>query len=162
MKRLIIATATILTLSGATFALNRPQETLQAEDKSPLITQVENHEERISDLETKTDATQTQVNQNTADIGELQTHTNVKPAPQVQAVVTPVTKPAPTVAETVAPAPQPQPAPDPRTITSVTDTPGEHEHNGHTCTYTIVKDNYPRVSIKPNGIPCLKVGDILP
>lgn len=94
MKKLIITGAAVLTIGGSALAL-QPSHSTVATEKSPLIAQVENHEERIGDLETKTDATQTQVNQNTADIAEVQTQTNIKPAPQVQAVVTPVAQPAP-------------------------------------------------------------------
>lgn len=114
MNKLYIIPASILLISGAVFAA-KPDNQIVAEDKPPLVVQVENHEERIGDLETKTDATQTQVNQNTADIAEVQTQTSIKPAPQVQAVVTPVAQPEPTTQV----APEPVDTTDGWTVTQI-------------------------------------------
>lgn len=160
MKKLIIASATILTLASATSLALKPSP-IEADDKPPIVLQVENHEKRIGDLEVKTDETQTQVNQNSDDIQVLQRDTGSSPAPAREPVRTPVAQPAPTdtTAEpTPTPTPEPQPAVDPYTITAVSDTPTTHAHE---CFYTLYNGKTQNVKTG-NGTACYAVGDVLP
>jgi len=82
-----------------------PQATKSEFDVNGLNDQVQNHEKRIGDLEDKTDKTQTQTNQNSADIKQLQNNTNTPPASTVPDVHTPVA--------TVSPPTNPAPPSDP-------------------------------------------------
>jgi hypothetical protein len=65
-------------------------------DIQSIVDMLLNHEKRITDLESKTDNTQTQTNQNSQDINKLQGSTNTTSSPTVPKVSTPVTTaPAP-------------------------------------------------------------------
>lgn len=168
MKKIILSVASVLLIGGAGLAL-QPSEPTTAEDKPPLVIQVENHEERIGDLEVKTDKTQTQVNQNTADIEAVRQQTGTTAAEPVPTVTTPVAQPAPSTAEqttAVEPQPAPQPEPDPRTVTAVVDTPGTNpELQNHSCKYTLYsaeETNKQGSVIQSASVPCYQVGDILP
>jgi len=106
MKQVIKMKPVIFTISGAFLililtvgiVLTRPTATKSEFDVNGLNDQVQNHEGRIGDLEDKTDKTQTQTNQNTADINKLQANTGTSAAPTVPDVHTPVTTvPPPTV-----------------------------------------------------------------
>lgn len=101
-----------------------------------LINQVNHHETRITDLEHKTDSTQTQVNQASADVQALQQSTKTAPAPTVEPVATPVAQPAPSTAAPVQPAAEPAPAPAP-TVVSVNRSASPTNGGGFatTCTY---------------------------
>lgn len=140
-KRLLTATAALGLVLGTGLAL-RPSGHTKATETPPIVAQVENHEQRIGDLETKTDATQTQVNQNTADIQQVQTGTGIKPAPTVETVYTPVAQPtATTTTQTTTAEPTPEPQPDPHTVTNlkyVYTAAGERDnkYNRFLCVYT--------------------------
>ncbi|MDO8735707.1 MAG: hypothetical protein Q7K29_01295 [Thermoleophilia bacterium] len=114
LKHLVKKKPVIFTISGALFILivtfgivaTRPTATKSEFDVNGLNDQVQNHEKRIGDVEDKTDKTQTQTNQNSADVNKLQTSTGTASAPTVPDVHTPVTTvPPPTVT--------PPPPPDP-------------------------------------------------
>lgn len=76
-----------------------------------IVDMLLNHEERISNLETKTDETQTQTNQNTEDVKKLQDTTGTQPANPVDPVQTPVAKvPVPKDETPVIEDPEPEPA----------------------------------------------------
>lgn len=157
MKKLIIAgVASALLATGVGFALNDNPQELGADPKTPLEATVENHEERIVDLEVKTDETQTQVNQNTADIGQLQTGTGVAPADPVAPVKTPVKQPTPQPEPE--PTPEPEPEPHPWTIISVTDTPLSI---GHSCNYVMYNGEDKNVKTGKT-LACYEVGTLLP
>jgi hypothetical protein len=157
-KQAIIAGAAVVVLSGTAVAL-RPTDT-GAEDKPPIITQVENHEKRIGDLEDKTDKTQAQTDQNTADITSQ--GGGSKPS------TTTAAKTSSTSSTTSNPAQSSSPAPssttNPRTITSVQDDPSIG--NGqHTCIYTLydsVQSSQIGHYIQAVGSPCYSVGTVLP
>lgn len=155
MKKLLITSTILITIAGGTsYALTSPEDA-GADEKPPIVLQVENHEERITDLEDKTDKTQTQVNQNTADINELQSGTGIEPAPEVETVHTVVNKP--NIPDNNPP-PEPEPEIDPYTITSVTDTP---KSTGHYCFYTLENGKTQGVNTG-NTLACYEVGSILP
>lgn len=83
--------------------MSKPQILKGEFDISGLNNQVQNHEKRIGDLETKTDQAQTQTNQNSADISNLQQNTNTASAPKVPTVNTPVEKTTPPTTNTTQP-----------------------------------------------------------
>lgn len=141
-KRIIIATiASVTALTGGVVALT-PNRQTEAEDKPPFIVQIENHEERIEDLEVRTDDIETQVNQTTENVRVIQTETNIAPAEPVERVVTEIVRiPAPEPTKTPQPAPTPAPEPviNPYTVVKV-DTLAEQniryaDKTNYSCTY---------------------------
>lgn len=172
MKKIILGLASIITIGGAVLVAQTNESTV-AEDKPPIVLQVENHEERIGDLEDKTDKTQTQVNQNTADISAIRTQTGTSAADPVEQVVTPIAQPETTSntppnnpAPDPDPVPQPTPELDPRLIMAMTDTPGANPAlNNHTCSYTLYsqeEDVKQGDVVQPNSMPCYQIGEVLP
>lgn len=157
MKKLLIVSTALIAVTGATSQAITNNTPISADEKPPIVLQVENHEERITGLEDKTDKTQTQVNQNTADIGELQANTGTSPADPVEPVKTPVNRTPSTPEEPKPSEPTPEPI-DLHTIISVTDVNGT---NTHTCTYTI-QTGQRKAVITGYGTECYKVGTILP
>lgn len=157
MKKLLIISSTILTIaSGTSYALTKPAE-LGAEEKSPLVLQVENHEERITDLEDKTDKTQTQTNQNSQDIGALQNGTGIAPTEPVEPVKTPTKQPQ--QSEPSEPQPQPEPEIDPHTIIKVDIT--VKSTGNFYCKYYLENGTTQGVS-QGKTEPCYEVGTVLP
>jgi hypothetical protein len=156
MKKLIIISSTILTIaSGTSYALTRPAE-IGADEKPPIVLQVENHEERIVDLEDKTDKTKTQVNQNSQDIGALQSGTNIEPTETVPEVKTPTKKP--TTPIVIPSQPTPEPVIDPNTIIRVEIT---EKSTGWYCNYFV--HNGKRIGVNHGKtVPCYEVGTVLP
>lgn len=168
MKKIIITTAIATLLSGSVIVLTNSSVPVDSQVKTPLELQVDNHEERITDLEVKTDNTQTQVNQNSEDIKVIQKTTNTPSAPAVETVVTPVAQPAPIIEPTPeptpitdpAPTPEPTPAPtptpiNPKTIVVATQTPYKY---GYKCYYELYDGRTLTVN---SGIECQKVGELL-
>lgn len=158
-----MSTATLLVLGGTGYALI-PETEIIAEDKPPIVTQVENHEERIGNLEVKTDDIATQVNQNTADIEAVRDFTNAPEAPQVAPVVTPVTKPPETVSDpTTANAPTITPETNPLTIKKLNVDDNVSSDKNPTplrlCTYTL-HDGSSRAVYQPRDKECQAVGAI--
>lgn len=157
MKKLLIISSTILTIaSGTSYAITRPSE-IGADEKPPLVLQVENHEERITDLEEKTDETQTQVNQNSQDIGALQSGTNIEPTQPVPEVKTPTKKP--TTPIVIPPEPTPEPIIDPNTIVKV-DISNTSTGNWY-CRYYLHNGKSTGVNHGKTE-PCYAVGTVLP
>lgn len=175
MNKLIVTTTIVTLLTGSVFALTNNPTPAGSQVKTPIEIQVDNHEERIGALEEKTDATQTQVNQNGADITVLQNNTATAPAPTVDPVVTPVIQqntvqvpvdvpvapdPVPVVVTPppVDPVPTPDPTPiNPKTIVAVTDTPRTRDH---ACIYTLY-DGRKVTVYTGNSVACQQVGEIL-
>lgn len=170
-KRVFIVTAvlSIITMSGVAFAATRPTE-VGAGEKPPIVKTVENHEERISDAETRLDDVQTQTNQNTSDIQSLGNQvSSVSQRAQsvetkvVERVQTVVEKPAPLKEEDypITPA-NPAPVvqqPHPHTVMSFTDEPSQYGP-GHKCTYTIYDGRVIGADTGKNAA-CIPVGAIL-
>lgn len=125
-KRKVIISAAILSvigISGTVFAATQSKPA-EAGDKPPIVIMVENHEERITGLEGKTDDIQTQVNQNSSDIKASNPNkpTSGQSETKVERVVTVVEKPAPLKEEDYPvtpanPAPEPEPVIDPWQVT---------------------------------------------
>ena len=168
VNKIILSSALVSLITGGTMLLTNSPQTVESQVKTPLEIQVDNHEERITDLEVKTDGTQTQVNQNSEDIKVIQKSTNTSPAPAVEPVVTPVAQPAPIIEPTPeptpipdpTPAPEPTPAPtptpiNPKTIVVATQTPYKY---GYKCYYELYDGRTLTVN---SGIECQKVGEIL-
>lgn len=162
MKKILLTAISLIALTGSGVAYGVSQTSpTGADEVPPIVAQVENHEERIGDLETKTDNTQTQVNQNTADIGSLQNNTGTAPADTVEPVHTTVAQPTPSVELSPSPELEPEPEPepiDPHTITAVTDTPDTDLHN---CFYTLYNGTTKSV-YTGNQLECYALGTILP
>jgi outer membrane biosynthesis protein TonB len=175
MKRVTILSGLLVLTAGTALAMPNPAQ-VNSEDKTPLIIQVENHEERIGDLEVKTDNIQTQVDQNQADTTVIQQSTGIAPAPAVPQVKTEVKKPAPTTTTTQeptaepktstadptpppaqAPAPAPAPAPEPHRLTIMALDIEPYTY-GWRCHYSLYDGRTPTVN---SGIPCQAVGEIL-
>lgn len=164
--RIGIITATLLTTSA--FVFNGPETQVDAGDRTPLEIQVENHEERIVDLEVKTDETQTEVNQTKADIKEVQHNTGIASAPVVERVITEVkkievpieTKPTPTPAPTPAPTPVPEPIPEPHHLTILSVIDEAYNAEAHRCRYVLQDGRTPKV-LTGISFPCQEVGAIL-
>ena len=154
MKKLLIISSTVLTIaSGTAYAINQPAE-VGSEEKTPLVLQVENHEERITDLEDKTDKTQTQVNQNSQDIGALQNGTGIAPTEPVEPVKTPTKQP-----QQSEPQPQPEPEIDPHTIIKVEIT--VKSTGNFYCKYYLQNGKTMGVN-HGSTVPCYEVGTVLP
>lgn len=150
--------AGILAVSGTVAALQINSPT-GAEEVPPIVQQVNDHEERIGDLETRADSTDQQVGQNTSDIIVLQQATGTSPSTSAPASNGSGAMPAQPVA-TPPPAPAPVEPPKERDyITAVTDTPVD-EHL-HLCKYTLydaaltkkLNDTY-----QSNSTPCKAIG----
>lgn len=171
MNKTLLASAAILTLSVGGYALT-PRTGIVAEEVPPIVAQVDNHEQRIGDLEVKTDKTQTQVNQNSADITKLQESTGTEPASTVSPTVTPVARTESSTATTTETSTQtdatvepttttvtpPQPETNPYTITQVVDTP---ETYGHYCYYTLYNGKTKGVKTGME-VACYEQGTVLP
>lgn len=153
------AVASVLIVGTGLAVASNSSEPTAATETTPIQQQVEDHEQRIGTLETKTDDIQTQTTQNSSDIAAVQGSISGAPAPAVSQPEQPA--PAPS-----APAPEPEPAPAPvidgRTVTSVTDVPGV---GTRTCTYTLydpVQSARQSVVIQPIEQACVAVGQVLP
>ena len=86
-------------------------------DIQSIVNMLLNHEQRIKEVEVKTDNTQTQTNQNSADINKLQENTNTGAAETVPAVTTPVTTSNPVVETPTTPTPIVTTPMDPNDVT---------------------------------------------
>ena len=96
-------------------------------DYQGLNNQVQNHEQRIGNLEKRVDQTQTQVNQNIEDLKVLQSNTKTDSAPPVQPVVTPVeTVPPPVDSQPASSPPSSQPTDPPHNTATVGCQDGPH------------------------------------
>lgn len=153
-KRLLIATlASLVTLgvNGVIYSSNR--DSVSADEVPPIVQQVNEHEERIGDLEDTTENIQEQVTENKTSINNVRERTVVVEK-QVQA-----------------PAPTPTPAPrvlQEMEITRVRIDPKEVRHpetgelvDGFICSYdihTITRYTTQYVSRLDNN--CQKVGEI--
>lgn len=167
-KLLAGSAATVAILSVAAIAANQPAS-VGATDEPPIVTQVNDHETRITKLESDDAATQAQVSKNTADISGLQdksassgsTGVTTQAEPTSTTTQSSTTQASGTTSST--PTPAPTPTPDPRTITAVDDQPAG---NGlHTCTYTLYSASQTArlgAFIQPDDKPCYAVGDVLP
>lgn len=162
-KRILIATiASVTALTGGVVALT-PNKQIEAEDKSPIVIQVENHEERIGDLEVRTDDIETQVNQTTENVRVIQTETNIAPAEPVERVVTEIVRipaPEPTKTPQPAPTPVPEPIPEPHHLTILSVIDEAYNAEAHRCKYVLQDGRTPRV-ITGISTPCQQVGSIL-
>lgn len=168
MKKFILTTIAVATLSTTAIALTNKTPAVESQDKTPLESQIEDHEVRIDGLETKTDNIQAEVDKTQNDVTIIKQSTGTNSA----AVVTPHTEPkteepasaplivppAPVAQPDPEPIPVPEPTPDNLTITAVNDLP--KNANLHTCTYTLYDGRSPRVT-QPITLPCQQVGEIL-
>lgn len=161
MKKLLIAsTVAVTTASALTFAAVRPTT---ADDPAPIVAQVEDHEGRITTLEGQQEATESQVEQNTADIKDVQRRTQSAPGSSDAA---PAASDAPSGQSAVT-TPQdasqtPVADPDPRTVVAV-----EQSVNGslRSCTYTLYSARetaFLGAIVQPIERPCVAVGEVLP
>jgi hypothetical protein len=115
-KPLFVVPASIvgfLFICGLSLVIWKPGIARGEYDIQSIVDMLLNHEERLNNLETKTDETQTEVNQSAEDIKKLQDSTGTVSAEPVPGVVTPVTKvPVPTkTPDTTDPTPDPEPEP---------------------------------------------------
>ncbi len=160
MKKALITAAVasvLVTGTGLAVALNG-QEPTAATETTPIQQQVDDHENRIGTLETKTDDIQQQTDSNTTAIASVQSSTSTS-AP---ASVTQTQAPAPAATPSPTPSPAPEPVIDGRTVTSVTDTPGV---STRTCKYTLhdpLESTKQGSVIQPLEQPCVAVGQVLP
>jgi len=105
-----VLSAAFLLAGGLIFS---SAQTVQGElDEVGVVNTLLNHEERITGLEGRADDLQTQVNQNTADIGIVQSATNTSPADPVAIVKTEI------VRVEVPPVPEPEPEPAPHVVSA--------------------------------------------
>lgn len=172
MNKIIVTTTIATLLTGSVLAVTNNPRPVESQVKTPIEIQVDNHEERIGALEEKTDSTQTQVNQNSADITVLKNNTGTNSTSHSDPVQTPENEaPTPTepdiilnpvVEPTPIPDPIPEPTPEPiptnpKTIVAVTDTPRARDH---ACIYTLY-DGRKITAYTGNTVACQQVGEIL-
>lgn len=160
-KQALLLASGAVVLSGTAFALV-PNSKIGADEQTPIGIRVEDHEQRIGDLEEGLTDVKDQTNQNSADISVIQNNTGISPAPAVpktsesstaNAIVDTPSAPV-TVSEPTAPT-------NPMTIIAVSDIPVDL--NTHQCDYTLydkVQDRKLGVVNQPTSKPCQAVGQI--
>lgn len=155
----LIGSAGLVLATGTGMALYSPAA-VKGEETPPIVLQVDDHEKRIGNLETKTDATQDQVNQNTDDIKVIQSETGVAPAPRTTTTSgSTSTSTTPSTNQTATPQPQPELAKDPLTITAVSEIAMSAGTKG--CKYTLYGTTKPeRLVYQSVEKACLPVGSL--
>jgi hypothetical protein len=164
-KQALIGTAGLLLVSGSALALSNPS-TSGADEEPPIVKQVNDHEGRITSLESKTDATNEKVAQNTADINNVRTQVGGTSNSTGGSSSTPQSAPS---GSDSTPAPQdnhvqpPVTVVDPWTIKDVQTTyrTTEDGYTTHTCVYTTENGKQKTIDYGPTGV-CHVTGEILP
>lgn len=154
-----IAVAGVLAVTGVSaYALNSPDQ-IGASDVPPIVEQVNDHEQRIGNLEQKTDDIQTQVDQNSTVLGTHTTNSTTSLPTSNDPENTPTTNNTTEQAPTVQPTPEP--SIDPYTIMTVVATPKPSMPGSTTCLYTL-QNGKQKIVNNGNNVPCFEEGTIIP
>lgn len=156
-RRIFLGAAVALGLSGLGYA--QTVEPVTATEEPPIVQQVNDHEQRIGTLETKTGELEQRADDTDTAVQQLQTAT--EPSEPVTGSQTAATEPTAPVATSE---PAPEPEQDPYYIVKVESTPEylrDGSQSGHTCSYYLYARKIARIS---HGVtePCFQAGTVLP